>query len=141
MTIKEILESNADTINRINGLLDEQHQTLFSEYRRKYRRIGKVLESIKDNTDDAAVKAELTERLDKWSKRAKNEGRVKKQAAPVATYEELKNKRQKLEKELQQIAEQIEQHKFDKFDKAVKTLLSDGVTKEELISRINDLAK
>ena len=140
MTIKEILESNADTINRINGLLDEQHQTLFSEYCRKYRRIGKVLESI-NNTDDSAVKAELTERLNKWSKRAKNEGRVKKQAAPVATYQELKNKRQQLEKELQRVDEQIQKAKFNEFDNAVKTLLSDAVTKDELITRINELAK
>ncbi len=141
MTIKVILKSNEDTINRINGLLDEQHQTLFSEYCRKYRGIGKVLESIRANTDDAAVKAELTERLDKWQKRAKKEGKAKKQVAPVASYQELKNKRQQLEKELQQVDEQLQKAKFNEFDNAVKILLSDGVTKDELISRINELAK
>lgn len=141
MTIDEILKSNKDTINRINGLLDEQHQTLFSEYCRKYRSIGKVLESIKTNKDDVAVKAELIERLNKWQKRAKNEGKTKKQVAPVASYQELKTKRQKLEKELQQVDEQLQKAKFNEFDNAVKTLLRDNVTREELINRINELAK
>ena len=141
MTIDEILKKYADTINRINGLLDEQHQTLLGEYCRKYRGIGKVLESIKTNTDDAAVKAELTKRLDKWQKRAKNEGKAKKQVAPVASYQDLKNKRQQLEKELQQVDEQLQKAKFNEFDNAVKTLLRDGVTKDELINRINDLAE
>lgn len=141
MTIKVILKSNEDTINRINGLLDDQHKTLFSEYCRKYRGIGKVLESIRANTDDAAVKAELTERLDKWQKRAKKEGKAKKQVAPVASYQDLKNKRQQLEKELQQVDEQLQKAKFNEFDNAVKTLLRDNVTKDELINRINDLAK
>lgn len=140
MTIKVILNSNEDTINRINGLLDEQHQTLFSEYCKKYRSIGKVLESIKANTDDAAVKAELTERLDKWRKRAKKEGKAKKQVAPLGIME-LIDKRQKLEKELQQVNEEFERRKFDDFTNAVKILLRDNVTKEELINRINDLAK
>ena len=140
MTIKVILKSNEDTINRINGLLDEQHQTLFSEYCKKYRSIGKVLESIKANTDDAAVKAELTERLDKWRKRAKKEGKAKKQVAPLNS-RDLIAKRVLLERELQQVNEELERRKFDEFDNAVKILLRDNVTKEELINRINDLAK
>lgn len=140
MTIKVILKSNEDTINRINGLLDEQHQTLLGEYCRKYRGIGKVLESIKTNTDDAAVKAELTERLDKWQKRAKKEGKAKKQFASLGILE-LIDKRQQLKEELQQVNEELEQRKFDDFTNAVKILLRDNVTKEELINRINDLAE
>ncbi len=131
MKIEEILNEYAGTISRINGLLDERHQTLFSEYCKKYRSIGKILESIKANTDDAAVKYELTERLDKWKKRSKKE--------PVVDYQELKTKRQQLEEQLKQVAEQLEQHKFDEFDNAVKTLLGDNVTKDELINRINEL--
>ena len=140
MTIDEILKKYADTINRINGLLEEQHQTLLGEYCRKYRGIGKVLESIKANTDDAAVKAELTQRLDKWQKRAKNEGKAKKQFASLGILD-LIAKRQQLKEELQQVNEELEQRKFDDFTNAVKTLLRDGVTKDELINRINDLAE
>ena len=140
MRIEEILKNYADTINRINGLLDEQHQKLLGEYCRKYRGIGKVLESIKSNTNDAAVKAELTERLDKWQKRAKNEGKVKKQFASLGILD-LIAKRQQLKEELQQVNEEFEQRKFDDFTNAVKFLLSDRVTKDELINRINDLAQ
>ena len=135
MKIEEILKGNADTINRINGLLDEQHQTLFSEYCKRFKSIGNLLESTKAKKDDAAVKTEWTERLDKWKKRTKKE--PQKQVVPVVDYQELKTRRQELEKQLEQVAEQLELHKFDDFDKAVKSLLSDGVTKDELISRIN----
>lgn len=135
MKIEERLKENADTINRINGLLDEQHQTLFSEYCKRFKAIGNLLESTKAKKDDAAVKTEWTERLDKWKKRTKKE--PQKQVVPVVDYQELKTRRQELEKQLEQVAEQLEQHKFDDFDKAVKSLLSDGVTKDELINRIN----
>lgn len=141
MTIDETLKKYADTINRINGLLDDQHQALFNEYYKNNRRVAKVLEDIKANTDDAAVKADLTKKLDSWEKRSKREGKAKKQVTPILTYQELKTKRQQLEKELQQVDEQLQKAKFNEFDNAVKTLLRDNVTKDELISRINELAK
>ena len=59
----------------------------------------------------------------------------------MASYQDLKTKRQQLEKELQQVDEQLQKAKFNEFDNAVKTLLRDGVTKDELINRINDLAE
>ena len=135
MKIEEILKGYADTINRINGLLDEQHQTLFSVYCKRYKGIKNLLVSTKAKTDDQAVKTEWTERLDKWKKRTKKE--PQKQVAPVVNYQELKSQRQQLEEQLKQVAEQLEQHKFDEFDKAVKSLLIDGVTKDKLINRIN----
>lgn len=135
MKIEELLKTYADTISRINGLLDEQHQTLFSEYCKRYKGIKNLLESTKAKTDDQAVKTEWTERLDKWKKRTKKE--PQKQVVPVVDYQKLKTQHQELEKQLKQVAEQLEQHKFDDFDKAVKSLLNDGVTKDELINRIN----
>lgn len=151
MNNKEVLTKYAETIDRIKENLgkiqnpSKDYQALFDEYCQnpKNRRLGSFLKEGEDEFEQMGTidEEKWQARLDKWDTKRKSSGKAKKQAAPVATYEELKNKRQKLEKELQQIAEQIEQHKFDKFDKAVKTLLSDAVTKDELITRINELAK
>lgn len=153
MNYNEVLTKYADTITRIKENLgkienpDRDYQALFVEYCQnpKNRQLGKVLQ---DSDDEFELTGSIDEdvwqaRLDKWdaARKRKPSGKAKKQVAPVASYQDLKTKRQQLEKELQQVDEQLQKAKFNEFDNAVKTLLRDGVTKDELINRINDLAE
>ena len=148
MNYNEVLTNYADTINRIKEELGKtkdpfcDYVALFDEYCQnpKNRQLGKMLQEAEQK------KTSITEwqaRLDNWARNRKRKPseKAKKQVAPVASYQDLKNKRQQLEKELQQVEEQIKIAKFNEFDNAVKTLLRDRVTKDELINRINDLAE
>lgn len=153
MNNKEVLTKYAETIDRIKENLgkiqnpSKDYQALFDEYCQnpKNRRLGSFLKEGEDEFEQTGSidEEKWQARLDKWdaARNRKPSGKAQKQAAPVATYQELKNKRQQLEKELQRVKEQLKKAKFNEFDNAVKTLLSDAVTKDELISRINDLAK
>lgn len=153
MNYNEVLTKYADTINRIKENLgrienpDRDYQALFAEYCQnpKNRQLGKLLQEGEEEFEQTGtIDEEVWQaRLDKWdaARKRKPSGKAKKQVAPVASYQDLKNKRQQLEKELQQVDEQLQKAKFNEFDNAVKTLLRDNVTKDELINRINDLAK
>ena len=153
MNYNEVLKTYADTIDRIKENLgkienpDRDYQALFAEYCQnpKNRQLGKLLQEGEEEFEQTGTidKEVWQARLDKWdaARKRKPSGKPKKQVAPVASYQDLKNKRQQLEKELQQIDEQIKIAKFNEFVNAVKTLLRDNVTKDELINRINELAK
>lgn len=145
MSHQEILSKYAGTISRIKEELgrintpERNYQSLFDEYvnNPKNRQLAKILQREADQ--GTTLVEEWQVRLDKWdsTRKRKPSEKAKNQVVPVVDYQELKTKRQQLEEELKQVAEQLEQHKFDDFDQAVKSLLSDGVTKEELINRIN----
>lgn len=147
MNYNEVLTKYADTINRIKEELGKtkdpfcDYVALFDEYCQnpKNRQLGKMLQEAEQK------KTSITEwqaRLDKWdaARKRKPSEKAKKQFASLDILD-LIAKRQQLKEELQQVNEELEQRKFDDFTNAVKFLLSDRVTKDELINRINELAK
>ena len=147
MNYNEVLTNYADTINRIKEELGKtkdpfcDYVALFDEYCQnpKNRQLGKMLQEAEQR------KTSITDwkaRLDNWARNRKRKpsGKAKKQFASLDILD-LITKQQQLKEELQQVNEELEQRKFDDFTNAVKTLLRDGVTKNELINRINDLAE
>lgn len=147
MNYNEVLTKYADTINRIKEELGKtkdpfcDYVALFDEYCQnpKNRQLGKMLQEAEQK------KTSITDwkaRLDNWARNRKRKPseKAKKQFASLGILD-LIAKRQQLKEELQQVNEELEQRKFDDFTNAVKILLSDRVTKDELINRINDLAK
>ena len=147
MNYNEVLTKYADTINRIKEELGKtkdpfcDYVALFDEYCQnpKNRQLGKMLQEAEQK------KTSITDwkaRLDNWARNRKRKPseKAKKQFASLGILD-LIAKRQQLKEELQQVNEEFEQRKFDDFTNAVKFLLSDRVTKDELINRINDLAK
>lgn len=152
MNNNEVLTKYAETITRIKDNLgkiqnpSKDYQSLFDEYCQnpKNRRLGSFLKEGENEFEQTGTidEEKWQARLDKWdaNRKRKPSGKAKNQFASLGIME-LIDKRQKLEKELQQVNEEFERRKFDDFTNAVKTLLSDGETKDELITRINELAK
>lgn len=147
MNYNQVLTKYADTINRIKEELGKtkdpfcDYVALFDEYCQnpKNRQLGKMLQEAEQKNTSIT---EWQARLDKWdaARKRKPSEKAKKQFASLGILD-LIAKRQQLKEELQQVNEELEQRKFDDFTNAVKFLLSDRVTKDELINRINDLAE
>ena len=148
MNNEEVLTKYADTINRIKEELGKtkdpfcDYVALFDEYCQnpKNRQLGKMLQQEAEQKKTSIT--EWQARLENWTRNRKRKpsGKAKNQFASLGILE-LIDKRQKLKEELQQVNEEFERRKFDDFTNAVKILLRDNVTKEELINRINDFAE